>query len=662
VIRVAGSARFAGTLALLIVCGGTRSVLAAEPPTPERAIGRRLISDLQPSPDGRRLAFVVAEPPKGDKRMRHVWVLDVRTREARQFTRSAKSEWAPRWSPDGRRLAFYSDRGEKTQLWLMPSDLGEGERLAEEEVAGHALEWSPDGRQIAYLAKEPKKEEDEKREKAKDDAKVVDKDDGPERLFIVEVESRKSRCLLPAPWKASAIQWSPAGDRLFAVATDRPASDRWTERIISVGIKEGAVTELATPVGPIEGLRISPDGGRNLAYVANRDGGPEPHDLFLLPLAAGGGGASGVAPGGSPPRNLTGRNIDRSVDAFGFWRDGSLAVLVEKGFGTALYDLKPDGRSVELPALPTTASDLVTLEGAPPSAQTIAVIGESATEAPEIWMWAKGGQAQAVTGINEGWGRTAWIRPELTRYKSSDGVEIEAALLKPAGFLGQRGLPLVVLAHGGPTGRWSDQFEPWGQLLAAQGIAVLYPNVRGSTGYGSRFLGMNRGDWGGGDFKDILAGVEAVIARGVADPDRLGIGGWSYGGYMAMWAVTQTPRFKAAVAGAGMSDLAGEFGTEDDPAYDEWFFGLPYENLDQFTKHSPITYVSKATTPMLILQGEEDSVDPPPQSAAFYRALKRYGIPAEYVVYPREGHEIKEEKHLLDRLTRVVKWFKKYLG
>jgi dipeptidyl aminopeptidase/acylaminoacyl peptidase len=661
VTRVARSALMAGMMGLLLAHGRASTTLAAEQPTPERAIGRRLISDLQPSADGRRLAFVVAEPPKGDKRMRHVWVFDVRTREARQFTRSAKSEWAPRWSPDGRRLAFYSDRGEKTQLWLMPSDLGEGERLADEEVAGHALEWSPDGRQIAYLAREPKKEEDQKREKAKDDAKVVDKDDPPARLFIVDVESRKSRCLLPAPWKASEIQWSPSGDRLFAVATDRPASDRWTERIISVGVKEGAVTELAAPVGPIEGLRISPDGGRNLAYVANRDGGPEPHDLFLLPLAAKGGVASGVAPGGSPPRNLTGRSIDRTVEAFGFWRDGSLVVLVQNGFRTALHDVQLDGRTVELPSFPTTSSDLVTLEGTAAPGQTIAVIGESATEAPEIWIWRKGTQAEAVTRLNEGWSGGAWLRPETVRYKSSDGVEIEAALLKPAGFLSLRSVPLVVLAHGGPTGRWSDEFEPWGQLLAAKGIAVLYPNVRGSTGYGSRFLGMNRGDWGGGDFKDIIAGVEYAIARGVANPDRLGIGGWSYGGYMAMWAVTQTSRFKGAVAGAGMSDLAGEFGTEDDPAYDEWFFGHPYENLDAFTKHSPITFVSKATTPMLILQGEEDTVDPPPQSEAFYRALKRYDIPAEYVVYPREGHEIKEEKHLLDRLNRVVMWFEKYL-
>ena len=157
------------------------------------------------------------------------------------------------------------------------------------------------------------------------------------------------------------------------------------------------------------------------------------------------------------------------------------------------------------------------------------------------------------------------------------------------------------------------------------------------------------------------AGVDFLTSRGVADAGRLGIGGWSYGGYMAMWAVTQTPRFRAAVAGAGLSDLTSEFGTEDEPAYDEWFYGLPYETPAGFVKSSPLTYVRAARTPTLILQGEADVIDPIGQSQEFYRALKRYGVPAEFVVYPREGHGPKEEKHRLDILNRVVGWYERYL-
>jgi dipeptidyl aminopeptidase/acylaminoacyl peptidase len=219
----------------------------------------------------------------------------------------------------------------------------------------------------------------------------------------------------------------------------------------------------------------------------------------------------------------------------------------------------------------------------------------------------------------------------------------------------------VVLVHGGPTAAWGDAFEPWGQLLVAKGYAVVYPNIRGSTGYGWNFLVSNRGDWGGGDFKDLMVGVDTLIARGIADPARLGIAGWSYGGYMASWAITQTTRFKAAVTGAGMSDLATEYGTEAGPAYDEWFYGLPYEKPEGFRKSSPLTFITRARTPTLILQGEEDITDPISQSQMLYRALKRYGVGTELVLYPREGHGLQEEKHLVDRMHRVVAWMERWL-
>jgi dipeptidyl aminopeptidase/acylaminoacyl peptidase len=169
----------------------------------------------------------------------------------------------------------------------------------------------------------------------------------------------------------------------------------------------------------------------------------------------------------------------------------------------------------------------------------------------------------------------------------------------------------------------------------SRGYAVLYPNVRGSTGYGSKFVEMNRADWGGGDFKDVMAGVDAMIARGVADANRLGIGGWSCGGYMAAWAVTQTNRFKAAVSGIAVT-MASEFGTENGSAYDEWFYGTPYEKLDGFIKSSPITFVKNVRTPTLLLQGESDLTDPIGQSQQFYRGLKRYGVATDFVVCPRE--------------------------
>jgi dipeptidyl aminopeptidase/acylaminoacyl peptidase len=198
-------------------------------------------------------------------------------------------------------------------------------------------------------------------------------------------------------------------------------------------------------------------------------------------------------------------------------------------------------------------------------------------------------------------------------------------------------------------------------MLVSAGYVVLEPNVRGSTGYGYDFMVSNRADWGGDDFKDVMAAADYLVSSGLANPNRLGIAGWSYGGYMSEWAITQTDRFKAAVSGAGMADLATEYGTEEHPSYDEWFYGLPYEKPEGFRKSSPINYVKNAKTPTLILQGDADTIDPLSQSQMLYRALKRYGVATELVVYPREGHGLKEEKHLVDRLNRIVAWFDKYL-
>jgi dipeptidyl aminopeptidase/acylaminoacyl peptidase len=216
--------------------------------------------------------------------------------------------------------------------------------------------------------------------------------------------------------------------------------------------------------------------------------------------------------------------------------------------------------------------------------------------------------------------------------------------------------------HGGPTGAWTNRFDALTQLLVTRGYSVLLPNIRGSIGYGEKFVEANRADWGGADFKDVMAGVDEMVRRNIADPNRLGICGWSYGGYMAEWAITQTDRFKAAVSGAGMADLATEFGTESSPVYDEWFYGTPYENLVGFQKSSPITYIKNAKTPTLILQGDADTTDPISQSQMLYRGLKRYNVPAEFVVYPREPHGLREEKHLRDLYVRITAWFDKYLG
>ena len=615
---------------------------AADRLTPAQALNLRTITDLHFSPNGEELAFVVSEPVKGITRARHIWLFNVRTKELRQFTNSPKNEDTPRWSPDGKRIAFLSNRDESRQIYSISLAGGEAKRLIETKQEIESFAWSPNGRQIAFLAPEPKTDAEDKKEKDKDDARVVDRDDKLTRLWVLEVDSGKSRQLTSGRWRTGEAEWLADGDKLIIRATDRPESDDETDRIYSIILADGKLTELAAPRGPFGRLRVSPD-GKLLAYVASKVDGPTPHDLHLLSFAGGG-------------RNLTTSSVDRPIQAYAWTSNSTLAAVVQNGFKTNVISIAADGKSDPLKSLPLNPRVFdISLSGA------FAFVGSSATEPEELWLQEDGKPAQRISEFNKSWRQLVLARPERISFKSFDGLEIEGALLKPSNSAAGTPLPLIVLVHGGPTGAWTDSVETWGQLLAAHGFAVFYPNIRGSTGYGQRFIEMNRNDWGGGDFRDVMAGVDYLIAQKIADPERLGIGGWSYGGYMAEWAITQTNRFKAAVSGAGLSNLVSEFGTEFGSSYDKWFFGVPYENLDGFMKSSPVKYLKKARTPTLILQGEADTTDPLGQSQELYRGLKYYGVEAELVVYPREGHGLREEKHLVDRLNRIIAWYEKHL-
>jgi len=623
---------------LLLLISVIGAVVAAAPLTPEKALKTRDASELRYSPDGGRLAFVVREPVSGRDTFRHIWVYDVARGESRQWTYSTKSEHEPRWSPDGKYLAFLSDREDQTQIWLMPLDGGEASKLTSAKNSVQTFRWSPDSKKIAYLASDPKTDAEEKKSKEFDDPRVIDRDDKHSRLWTVDVGSKQVHQETRDPWALHEIEWMPDGKRLLVVATDKPAVESNTSRIFLLSLEGDRMDEVLTPRGPFHGIKVAPNGGA-FAYVGARSDGPQPHDLFRCSFSD------------HLPRNLTGETIDRPVTNYEWINDSDIAVEFLNGFHT------------ELNALGSKPHKLVTDDSVDPQSFAldgrghVAYVAGNASSLAELYV-----EGKRVTHFNDALDGISVAKPEFFRYKSFDGLPIEAALYRPAGSVEGRPGPLVVLVHGGPTGAWTNHFDALAQLLVAHGYNVFLPNIRGSVGYGQKFVEANRGDWGGADFKDVMAGVDDLIRRNVADPARLGICGWSYGGYMAEWAITQTNRFKAAVSGAGMADLATEFGTESSPVYDEWFYGTPYENLAGFQKSSPITFIKNAKTPTLILQGEADTTDPMSQSQMLYRGLKRYNVPAEFVVYPREPHGIREEKHLADRYVRITGWFDKYLA
>jgi dipeptidyl aminopeptidase/acylaminoacyl peptidase len=619
---------------------------AAKLLTPEASLNLRSISDLQFSPNGARVAFVVAEPPKGERRARHIWIYEKESGGVRQFTFSAKDETSPRWSPDGKQIAFLSNRDDQQQIYVMRADGGEASAVTKGKRSVHSFAWSPDGKQIAYLAPNAKSDAEEKKDKDKDDAHVVDKDDKQPRLWLLTLATSETKALSDTKWEISELAWLKTGDRLIVSATDHPESDQETHRIFSTSIPDGSRRLIFAPHGPFHELQLSPDGA-TVSYIGSRVDGPSPHDLMLLDIDK------------HATRNLTGASLDRAISEYRWMKDGSMLALYADGFRNKLVGFSPEGMS-KIPANPPSCN---VNAFAVSDAGDVVFAGQSATMPPELWLWDQKNSPQQVSHLNDSWKQFTLSAPEFYKYKSSDGLEIEAALLKPAGAEGKSKLPLIALIHGGPTGNWQDSIEVWGQLLAARGYAVFYPNIRGSVGYGQKFIEMNRGDWGGADFKDVMWGVKDLIDRGIADPAKLGIGGWSYGGYMAEWAITQTNDFKAAVSGAGLSNLISEYGSEEHPAYDEWFYGVPYESdsLVKFLNSSPFTQLKNAKTPTLILQGETDTTDPPDQSQELYRGLKHYGVETELVMYPREPHGFREEKHLLDRLNRILAWYDAHL-
>src|SRR6266850_2784934 len=292
---------------------------AAKVLTPEASLNLRTISDVQFSPDGRRLAFVVTEPPKGERRARHIWLFDKQSGSIRQFTYSAKTETSPRWSPDGKQLAFLSNRDDDQQLYMMRADGGEPTALTKGKRSVQSFEWSPDGKQISFLAPDAKTEAEEKKEKDKDDAHVSDKEDKRARLWLLTIATGEAKALTQPNWEIEELAWLPSGDRIIVSATDRPESDQNTNRVFSIQVSDNSLAQVLAPRGPFHELRVSPD-GKTISYAGCRGDGPAPHDLVIMPAK------------GGAPRNLTGANFDRPAFHYIWLPDGSMAVVAGNGF------------------------------------------------------------------------------------------------------------------------------------------------------------------------------------------------------------------------------------------------------------------------------------------------------------------------------------------
>ncbi|HZU13394.1 MAG TPA: S9 family peptidase [Chloroflexota bacterium] len=630
--------------------------------TPELVVDLPWIREVQLSPQG-LIAYVLAPFGKKEEHEQSaIWVVpaDPAGGEPRQFTAGDAHDHQPRWSPDGTRLAFLSDRRERgtAHIYVMPADGGEAIALTEGKKGITDFQWSPDGTCIAYTGPDEPTEDDERREKERDDPAVFGERWPFDRLRVIAYPDGEPRTLIDGDRHVENFCWHPDGQSLACVVRPTPELNArlGPGTILNVPLTDGTEQEIACITGQAAGLTYGPDARWLLYQRPASEFHQSSSSIWRLP-----------ASGGEPER-LCGGEVNCAFNLSRPLGGNRLACLVAEGLDTDVAWLDAETGHVESIYRPPqgTIDDaaLIMRDGHP----LIAVALSLPDHPGEIDAGDPAGELTRRTAHHPELEGMTFGRQEDFHWTAPDGLELDGILIRPVGDSTSRPAPTVVLVHGGPYGRWERDFHlswgDWGQWLATAGYAVLMPNPRGGFGHGETFAAAARGDVGGADWLDVLSAVDAAVERGIADPERLGIGGWSQGGFMTAWAVTQTNRFKAGVDGAGPTEWGWMAATSDMGSFEAELGGsTPWEGRGphRHAEISPLSFARQVTTPLLIVHGENDERVPLSQATSFHRALRENGAPVEMVIYPREPHGIRERNHQIDLLRRVRDWFDTYL-
>jgi dipeptidyl aminopeptidase/acylaminoacyl peptidase len=611
----------------------------------------------QLSPDGGKVLFVRSERDTADwSSTGHVWLYDLGSNKSWQLTSAPKGENGARWLKDGR-VVFSSNRDTKNQLWVITPGMGEATRLIENDSGPSNGSFSPDEMRIAFTERteRPDKKVWDQKVKKKDDGYFFEKPLGYTQVWVWDLAAGKKKQITSGDWDNQGTTWSPDGKWIAFTSnrsgtTVRDANWSGNSDIFVVPADSGAERQLTNEPGPDRSPAFSPDGTR-IAYLSsdNVNNSADQMDVKVMPV------------GGGKPVNLT-SDFDYSVGDVEWSKDGkTIWFTAAEGLGTNLYRVAATGGK---PAKVSFGDDFVlgNFQRSEDGSKWLVTGGTLMQPAMVLLTDAQGAKPRRILEEHDRVDGYALAKAEAITWKGADSWDIEGVLTYPLDYVPGQRYPMILQIHGGPHGRYSANFNQSAQIWAARGYAVLQGNPRGSSGRTFEFSNANTLDWGGKDYEDLMKGVDFVIAKGVADPDRMGVMGGSYGGFMTFWTVTQTDRFKAAIGHAGISDWYSFFGQTDIPNLLEFGFGgLPAQTKEVYEKWSPIEYASNVKTPLLITHGENDTRVPIPQADEYYRLLKKLDKTVEFLRYPREGHGIGEPMHRLHLEKEQEAWFAKYV-
>ena len=654
---------------VLALCGFGSGVCAQQEAKPAARATKQSLFKAQHfdqvaiSPDGKRVAWVEtrsdadgAPTGKQDIFVQELPVAGKLVRVTAGTSAAHFNEGNIAWSPDSKRIAFTSDAAKsgQSQLYVAGANGGSAHKLTSVKGFLAGTSWSPDGKSIAVLFTENATREAGPLVAETPETGEIKDAFFEQRLAIVDAASGKLRQVTPADTYIYEYDWTPDSKSIVLTAAKGNGDSNWyIAELFAVDIASAKMQPLYKPKLQIARPAVSPD-GQSIAFIEGlmSDEDSVGGDVFL------------VSRSGGAPRNLT---PDRKASAVVVaWTSDAKIIDMENVDGqSSVARIDPATGQIEslvhAPELFTSGFWSTSLS-LTPDGKTAAFVRSSFRDPPEVWAGPMGKWKQ-VTHRNEG------VKPEWGEAKSlhwkNDGFDVQGWLIYPKEFDASKKYPLVLSVHGGPgigvQSSWPSA-HAYQMALPAHGYFLLFPNPRGSFGEGEAFTRANVKDFGYGDWRDDLAGIDEAIRTAPIDPERLGLTGWSYGGYMTMWGVTQTNRFKAAVAGAGIANWSSYYGENK---IDQWmipFFGKSvYDDPEVYARSAPMTFIKQAKTPTLVVVGDSDGECPTPQSYEFWHALKTLGVKTQLVVYEREGHMFAKPDHLRDVMTRAVAWFDEYL-